>query len=173
MRYKLLIPLTVTLLVGCSSKEERQLMQHYHAQQHYHKQLQKSEKLQLYNNQVTAVVMSATYLNGQVIDRDQHPLERFVVAIYSDEEREQGVLEGEGYRLTLNGKAPQSIEPIDTNDSVVASLSFVSEWSGLYRVTFPHIPKKSLTLTLESTTYGKGSLHFAKVAKYVLTKKPF
>ena len=59
------------------------------------------------------------------------------------------------------------------DDEQLKDISFVSEWGSYYLVTFPHVSSRKLTLVLDSEEYGKGVLHFAKVAKYVLTKKSF
>jgi hypothetical protein len=79
----------------------------------------------------------------------------------------------EGYSLTLNGSAPKSIQALDADDLLLKDISFVSEWNYFYLVTFPHVARKSFKLTFKSELYGKGELHFAKVAKYVLTKEAF
>ena len=59
------------------------------------------------------------------------------------------------------------------NDIRLKSISFASEWTEYYLFTFPHTKSKSFKLLFQSDVYGKGELHFAKVAKYVLTKTPF
>jgi hypothetical protein len=38
-------------------------------------------------------------------------------------------------------------------------------------MTFPYVKSKSFDLVFESKKYTRGTLHFAKVAKYVLTQK--
>jgi hypothetical protein len=59
------------------------------------------------------------------------------------------------------------------NDERLNQLSFVTPWSSYYLVTFPHQSTKKLMLLFESKEYGKGTLYFAKVAKYVLSKEAF
>jgi hypothetical protein len=94
------------------------------------------------------------------------------VGIYI-EENEMESLDHEGYSLTLNGNPPKSIQTLEANDPLLKNISFISEWNYFYVVTFPHVQSKSFKLIFESDVYGKGELKFAKVAKYVLTKKGF
>jgi len=168
----ILILSAMTLLAGCTSKEEKALMQAYDSKKSYHHQLQKTEKTQLYDGLVTKAVLTATYLNEQNKDKEYKPDEVFVVGIYI-EENEMESLDHEGYSLTLNGNPPKSIQTLEANDPLLKNISFISEWNYFYVVTFPHVQSKSFKLIFESDVYGKGELKFAKVAKYVLTKKGF
>ena len=68
---------------------------------------------------------------------------------------------------------PKSIKALSKNDVRLKSISFASEWTEYYLFTFPHTKSKSFKLVFQNDVYGKGELHFAKVAKYVLTKTPF
>ncbi len=162
----------MALLAGCTSKEEKALMQLYEKNRSYHKQLQKTEKIQLYDGDITKAMLTATYLNGQNIDKEYKPYEVFVVGVYL-EDSEEISLDREGYSLTLDGKAPKSIQKVKKGDPVLKDISFVLDWNYFYLVTFPHTESKSFKLIFESSRYGKGELHFAKVAKYVLTKEAF
>ena len=172
MRNIILILSAMALLNGCTSKEEKALMQAYDKNRVYHQQLQKTEKVQLYDRNVTKALLVATYLNEQNIDKEYKPYEVFLVGIYL-EESDSIALDQAGYSLTLNGNAPKSIQEVEKSDPVLKNISFVSEWNYYYLVTFPHISSKSFKLIFESELYGKGELHFAKVAKYVLTKEAF
>lgn len=169
------IILTLSMMVflaGCTSKEEKTLMKAYETKKSYHQQLQKTEKIQLYEGENTKALLTATYLNAHNIDKESKPDEVFVVGIYI-EEREEESFDPEGYSLTLNGTAPKSVERLAADDPLLKHISFVSEWNSFYRITFPHTASKSFTLIFKSDNYGKGDLHFAKVAKYVLTKEIF
>jgi len=172
MRNIILTLSTIALLVGCTSKEEQALMQAFETNKSYHKQLLKTEKTQLYDGNITKVMLTATYMNEQNADKEYKPDEVFVVGIYLEES--EGVsFEDEGYSLTLNGNAPKSISILEEGDPLLKNISFVSEWNYFYLMTFPHVSSKSFKLIFESELYGKGELHFAKVAKYVLTKEAF
>ncbi len=172
MRDIILTLSAMALLAGCTSKDEKALMQAYEKNRSYHQHLQKTEKIQLYDGDITKAVLTATYLNQQNIDKKYKPYEVFVVGVYL-EESERISLEQGDYRLTLNGDGPKSIQEVEKDDPVLKDISFVSEWNHFYLVTFPHVSGKSFKLIFESELYGKGKLHFAKVAKYVLTKEAF
>lgn len=171
--YNIILALcAMALLAGCTSKEEKALMEAYEAKKSYHYQLQKTEKTQLYDENSTKALLTATYLNEQNIDKEYKPDEVFIVGIYIEEMEEES-FDQEGYSLTLNGAAPKSIQELSADDPLLKDISFVSEWNYFYLITFPHTSSKSFKLVFESELYGKGELHFAKVAKYVLTKEVF
>ena len=156
----------IVLFLGCASKEEVALMKSYTEKIKYHKQLQKTEKIQLYENNVTKVMLTATYFYTPTADKNDTRDEVFIVGIHLDEEADEL-----GYSLFLNGSKVKELKPLRGDDTRLKELSFISEWGEYYLVTFPHVKSKKLTLIFESQAYGKGALHFAKVAKYVLTQK--
>ena len=160
------------LLAACTSKEEKVLMHTYEKERSYHKKLQKTEKIQLYEGQFTKAILTATYLNEQSADKNDKHDESFIIGVYI-EESEAPSFNEEGYTLLLNGHPPKSIQPLKEGDDLLKDISFVSEWSRFYKVTFPHISGKSFKLVFKSELYGKGELYFAKVAKYVLNKKAY
>ncbi len=162
--------LALALIVGCTSKEEKALIKDYETHKVYHKYLQKTEKIQLYENSVTKVLLTATYLYKQTAKKNQNKDEVFVVGLYTEET--ESLISPE-LSLTLDGKTFKSIKVLEKNSPYLKDISFKSEWMQFYLVHFAHTNKKDFKLTLESSHYGKGTLHFAKVAKYVLTKKGF
>ena len=168
----MLLLLTFALFAGCSSKEQESLMQSYNKDKNYHMKLQKTEKTQLYEGEATKAMLTATYLFEQSVDKNDIRDEVFIVGIYVEDE-ERSSFTDEGYTLTLNEAVPKSINPLKENDPLLKEISFVSEWSQFYVVVFPHTSSKSFKLVFESDIYGKGKLHFAKVAKFVLTKQAF
>ena len=168
--FKLTVALTgIALLLGCTSKEETALMESYTKKINYHKQLQKTEKIQLYENNITQVLVTATYLYTPTQDKIDTRNEAFIVGIHLGDE----ALEGLNYSLLLNGKEAIEIEELSVDDTRLKEFSFISEWGEYYLVTYPHVKSKRVTLVFKSDKYGKGALHFAKVAKYVLTKEAF
>ncbi len=164
--------IAIALLLGCTSKQETDLIQGYSEKVTYHKQLQKTEKTQLYQDNVTKVMLTATYLYTPNFDNNDTRDEVFIVGL-SMEGKASGALNSEGNTLTLNGKRAKEIKALSLNDERLKDVSFVTPWSSYYLVTFPHESNKKITLLFESKRYGKGTLHFAKVAKYVLTKEAF
>ncbi len=164
--------IAIALLLGCTSKQETDLIQGYSEKVTYHKQLQKTEKTQLYQDNVTKVMLTATYVYTQNFENNDTRDEVFIVGL-SMEGKASGTLNSEGNTLTLNGKTAKEIKALSLNDERLKDVSFVTPWSSYYLVTFPHESNKKITLLFESKRYGKGELHFAKVAKYVLTKEAF
>lgn len=164
--------IAIALLLGCTSKQETDLIQGYSEKVTYHKQLQKTEKTQLYQDNVTKVMLTATYLYTPNFENNDTRDEVFIVGL-SMEGKASGALNSEGNTLTLNGKTAKEIKALSLNDERLKDVSFVTPWSSYYLVNFPHESNKKITLLFESKRYGKGELHFAKVAKYVLTKEAF
>jgi len=171
MRYLPFLLTGVLLWVGCTSKDERRFLETYNTNKNYHVNLKKTEKTELKDGNYTKALLTATYLFEPVKDKNDTRVEQFIVGLYVDGE-EQSFMNGE-YNLTLEGEAPQKVKTLAHNDPKLKNISFVLEWTQFYLFTFPHTKKKSFNLIFESPLYGKGTLHFAKVAKYVLTKKPF
>ena len=164
--------IAIALLLGCTSKQEADLMQAYNEKVNYHKQLQKTEKTQLYQDNVTKAMLTATYLYTPNFENSDTRDEVFIVGLYL-EDKASGKINGEGNTLTLNGKRAKEIKSLSLDDERLKDLPFVTPWSSYYLVTFPHRSNKKITLVFNSDLYGKGKLHFAKVAKYVLTKEAF
>ena len=164
--------IAIALLLGCTSKQEADLMQAYNKKVNYHKQLQKTEKTQLYQDNVTKAMLTATYLYTPNFENSDTRDEVFIVGLYL-EDKASGKINGEGNTLTLNGKKAKEIKSLSLDDERLKDLPFVTPWSSYYLVTFPHESNKKITLVFNSDLYGKGKLHFAKVAKYVLTKEAF
>lgn len=164
--------IAIVLLLGCTSKKEQDLMQAYTDKINYHKLLQKTEKTQLYENNVTKALLTATYLYTPNYEKNDTRDEVFIVGIHMEDE-ESVYPDTQEYNLTLNNKSVKEVKSLALDDERLKDISFVSEWGSYYLVTFPHVSSKKLTLVLDSELYGKGILHFAKVAKYVLSKKSF
>jgi hypothetical protein len=159
------------LLAGCTTKEQSKLLEHYEAKKNYHKQLLKTEKVQLYDGNLTKVMLTATYLNAQTPSNENNESERFIVGLYVDDDLQEQ--EAFDFNLTLNGHAPTSIVPLKKRDPRLEEISFVADWSQFFLITFPHTDATRFDLLFESEQYGKGVLHFAKKAKYTFTKKAF
>ena len=169
---ELLLSITVmALLVGCSSKEEKHFLTVYEKNKDYHLKLQKTEKTNLKEGNLTKILLTATYLFKPTENKEDKRDEKFIVGLYVDDE---DVFDEIGdYEITLNGTEPKSIKILQKSDPLLKLISFNSEWTHFYLITFPHTNSKSFKLLFESDFYGKGELHFSKVAKYVLTKRAF
>lgn len=212
--YKLFLMTTaLVFFVACTSKEQKTLMENYDKEKNYHMQLQKTEKTQLYDGQVTKAMLTATYLFEKSVDKNDTRDEVFIVGIYIEEDEydtfDEVSFEDDDYTLVLRDhpvkkkkvskkeKSPKKVKlvkeskvsekdkddkkdklPISTKelklgDPLLKNISFKSEWSKFYLVTFPNTKKRSFKLIFDSYFYGKGELNFAKVSKFVLTKQAF
>lgn len=161
------VTMTLLLLAGCTSKDEKALMEVYEKNKTYHKQLIKTEKIQLYEDGITKVLLTATYLYDAKRDKKQQKDEVFIIGMRVDTDISDG-LRSNAFKLTLDGVAPKSIKPLKKQSPLLKEISFTSEWSRFYLVHFPYMEKKSFKVIVSSDRYGKGTLNFAKVAKYVL-----
>ena len=218
--YKIFVLIvTLAFFVACTSKEQKTLMQTYEKEKNYHMNLQKTEKTQLYDGQVTKAMLTATYLFEQSVDKNDTRDEVFIVGIYIEENEDdafdEASFEEDEYTLVLRDVPvkkksktkkdktkkdeskkektkkdkdkkdkdkkdkdkkdilPKSIKLLKANDPLLKEISFKSEWSKFYLVTFPNTKKRSFKLVFESYFYGKGELNFAKVSKFVLSGEAF
>ena len=160
-----LLLLTSLLLIGCTSAKNEDVLLSFQNNLTYHKILSKTEKTQLYDNNETKAMLTATYLYSPTFENNDTRDEVFIVGVHLEEETTSSLDKG-NYRLTLNNTVAKEVKPLQSGDSMLENLSFVTAWGSYYLVTFPHTKKKSFDLVFESNTYGKGVLHFAKVAKY-------
>lgn len=164
--------ITIILLLGCTSKQETDLIQAYDKKVTYHKQLQKTEKIQLYDGNVTKAMLTATYMNTRNFEKNDTRDEEFIVGFHLEDEASSRMETG-AYSLTLNGHTAKKAVELNLEDERLKEISFVTQWGSYYLVTFPHVQSNQFTLVFKSEAYGEGMLHFAKVAKYVLTKQAF
>ncbi len=166
------LTLVTFVFVGCTSEKDVALLAHYKEYITYHKQLKHTEKTQLYENNVSKAVLTATYLYTPNFENNDSRDEVFVVGVHLEDEI-LSTIKGYGYNLTLDGILPKEVKMLSKNDDILKDLSFVTEWGSYYKVTFPHTKAKSFYLVFENDIYGKGTLHFSKVAKYALEEGRF
>lgn len=178
--YKLLLGVMVTLLiVGCSSKEEKALLESYTKNIDYHKHLQQTEKAELYDGENSMAILTATYLYKPTFEKKDIRNELFIVGVQF-ENPEESIMNfnrnetksPHEYTLRLQGKKAIKVVHLDSNDKRLKGLSFITDWGEYYEVTYPHTGKR-FTLTFANERLGKSTLNFAKVAKFVYTKKGF
>jgi hypothetical protein len=162
------------LFAGCSSKEEKALLQVYNKEKVYHKKLLQTEKIQLYDSNETKVLLTATYIFEQsdVKKEDDRRDEVFIVGFYMEDETVRDLL-AENFNLTLNGTLPKSVKVLKRSDKRLKEIPLVTEWGDYFEVVFPHTQSTKFDLVFSSEMYGKKKLHFAKKAKYVFTKEAF
>jgi len=162
------------LLAGCSSKEEKALLQVYNKKKAYHKKLLQTEKAQLYDGNETKVLLTATYIFEQtdVKKEDDTRDEVFVVGLYIEDDETENFEAGD-FNLILSGTLPKSVKILRRSDKLLREVPFVTEWGTYFEVIFPHSDSEKFTLVFDSAVYGKRKLYFAKKAKYVFTKEAF
>jgi hypothetical protein len=227
-----IVLITLGFLAGCTSPKEKALMESYQKNVDYHKQLQKTEKIQLYENNLTKLVLTATYLYKPNFKKFDQRDEEFIIGVHIEDEMNDNVVDMIGirdnediqkmreeklkksklarnsllddfrsllgvgddrnnvdiieevkaddhndtvvnYGLTLNKKKAIKIEALGKNDKRLRDIAYVTDWGSYYLVTFEHTNSKRFSLVFESEKYGKGTFSFAKVAKYIYTKKGF
>lgn len=173
--------IVIPLILGCSSKKEDQLMEAYTQNISYHKHLQHTEKTELYEDNKSVAILTATYLYANNFEKNDTRPEKFIVGV-TFENPEEDVLDfrkksmqnsANHYSLSLNNTYATKVEKLDFDDRRLKSISFVTEWGEYYEVTFPHINSQRFSLVFSHPIYGKGVLQFAKKAKFVYTKKGF
>lgn len=211
-------------------------MQSYKQNVDYHKQLQKTEKIQLFENNVTKAVLTATYLYTPTFEKKDTRDEEFIFGIHFEDEDIDSMVDMMGirdaediqkmkekkqqesqhvrdsllddlttfiglgvdknervrvevknngdntseknsttvnYGLTLNKKKAIKIKALSKNDKRLKDIAYVTDWGSYYLVTFEHTNAKRFSLVFKSEKYGNGTFSFAKVAKYIYTKKGF
>ena len=179
--YKLFLGfMGVVLFVGCSSKEEQDLMKSYAQKTQYHKYLQKTEKTELMDGDKTVAILTATYLYTRNFKKIDERDEVFIVGVAFDDPEANAInfdktsttANEEEFTLTVNNKTATKVVRLDKNDKRLKDISFVTDWGEYYEVTYPNVGKR-FSLVFENTLYGKGTMHFSKVAKFTYTKKGF
>lgn len=236
-----IVVFSIVFLIGCTTKKEDALMDSYKEHVDYHKQLQKTEKIQLFENNATKAVVTATYLYTQNFEKYDQRDEQFIVGVHLEDEtvvdtkdiieifgirdaddikkmrdrqkRESSVVPNSLYDdmmslldpkadtlkttnkkktkknknttnnttnnkvkkfgLMLQGKNAIEIKTLSKDDRRLKDIAYVTDWGSYYLVTFEHTKSKRFSLVFKSEKYGKGTFSFAKVAKYIYTKKGF
>ncbi len=228
-----IVVIGLVFLIGCTSQKEEALMDSYKEKIDYHKQLQKTEKIQLFEDNATKAVLTATYLYTKNFEKYDQRDEQFIVGVHLEDETIVGmndIIEIFGirdtddirkmrdrqkteskvapnslyddmmsllntnngtskstnnkvtkttnnkvkkYGLMLQGKNAIQIEELNKNDERLKDIAYVTDWGSYYLVTFEHTKSKRFSLVFKSEKYGNGTFSFAKVAKYIYTKKGF
>ena len=177
----------VVLLAGCSTKEEQELLRSYASKTSYHKHLQQTEKAEFSENNISVAMLTATYQYIPNFEKNDTRDEVFVVGVLFDnpdvskmvfdknssfDADTNRTLTGDNeYLLTLDNNHAIKVLHLGKHDKRLKGISFVSEWGDYYEVTYPHSEEKQFNLVFENSKYGKETLPFAKVAKYIYTKK--
>ncbi len=156
----LILPLIIMLYGGCSLKNG--LLQ---KDKLYEKALIHSKEGAIYNSLELKASIIATHLNTFLEECKHCQSERFLVAIYIDndssDKKKQGYYNSY-YTLTLNGKAPLSVKELSYDDDLIKIAPFRNPWAHYYLIDFARDDKPSLNLRYQSKSYGGTVLHFKK-----------
>ena len=166
--------LFLLLIIGCSSKEEKALMQVYDENKNYHKKLLQTEKAQLADENATQVLLTATYLYTQTdLPKEEDKRDEvFIVGLYMEDDTAEH-FSTEDFNLTLQGKLPKRVRTLEHSDTRLKDIPFITDWGDYFEVVFPHTSSSRFDLVFNSEKYGIKKLHFAKKAKYIFTKEAF
>ena len=152
-------------LIGCSSKVEKDFMKEWNSNLASYQNLQKTQKLQFYEENLTKMMMSVTYLES--INEEKNNNEKFIINILTEEETPFDGLNLK-YYFSLNGKKAIRSKKIDKEEIILKNISFLTPWGSYYLIEFQGTTSKKLLLSFNAKRYGKGTMYFAKVAKYIL-----
>ena len=171
----------VALIVGCSSKEEQNLMKNFRANMSYHKQLQQTEKAELRDvNGSIIALLTATYLYTPTASKNDTRDEKLIIGVEFEEPDTDSIwfkkIEDNSthlYSLRLEGKDALHAKKLSPSSKKLKDIPFVTQWGKYFEVTYPHTNKKRLSLEFKNKEEKSVQLHFSKVARFVYSKKAF
>ncbi len=169
MKNILYLSLSTFLLFSCSSKEGKELYKDLKQKKQYHRKILNTERIIIDHNG-NKTLLTGTYLK-QNHTKNNKTQELFIFGLNANEEYDDNRSINKSFHVRLNGKKPVSIKKIDKNNALLKDVSFISNWTDIYYIKFPYIDNRKLTLDFKSKYYGNGTLHFAKVPRYIFEKK--
>jgi len=127
--------LSILLLVGCSSKEEKTLMKEYKKKKSYFKKFQKTEKIMLTQNNITKAVLTAQYIPSKSSKFNDENNETFIIGLYVEDDEVNDMQRTFGLRK--KGKKKEVLKDIyDKNAShAIEYDEFNMTIPGKYRLT--------------------------------------
>ena len=177
---KISLLLSLFIMFGCSVKkdkcgvrEDSNFAQLFTKDEIYDKSLTNTHKAQLMASFETKALLTATYLNPVFASRNckkrfQNQMkdgEYFFVGIFITNSEKESKFNEKGYRLTLNGRAPTEIKILEKDDPLRYEMPMMNNWSTYYKVKFPSVKTKELTLIFENNRFGKDILRYSKEDK--------
>ncbi|SFV67395.1 hypothetical protein MNB_SV-14-1592 [hydrothermal vent metagenome] len=173
---KILLLSFALLILGCSVKKDKcgiketsDFAQLFTKDEIYDKSLKNTHKAQLMASFETKALLTATYLNPVFAQRNckkrfknkMKDGEYFFIGVFITNS-EQSKFNTKGYTLTLNGNLPIDIKLLDDNDPLRYEMPMMNNWSTYYKVKFPTVNSKNLTLVFENNRFGKDILTYEK-----------
>jgi hypothetical protein len=177
---KTLLFISLILLLGCSVKkdkcglrEDSNFAQLFTKDEIYDKSLTNTHKAQLMASFETKALLTATYLNPVFAERHckkrfknkMRDGEYFFIGIFITNTDKESKFNEKGYRLTLNGELPIDIKLLEKDDPLRYEMPMMNNWSTYYKVKFPAMKTKELTLIFENDRFGKDILKYSKEEK--------
>ncbi|WP_419769653.1 MAG: hypothetical protein ACNI3C_09995 [Candidatus Marinarcus sp.] len=148
------------LFVGCTPP---MAMTHFEKNKLYSNALQYTKKADILFQNEVKVMMNVTYLNS-VDSMWDNEYENFIVGVYVVEDenhKTEDFLSQEAFKLTLNGREYISKEFLDKNHKMLNNIPLFNSWAKYYVIKFEkNSEDTTLVLTLENTTFGRGSVSF-------------
>jgi hypothetical protein len=150
---------TLLLISGCASKEDRALFAKVRERSPELQTLQQSEKAVFEAGDENETIVLATYLPEASQGR-----ERFVVAVYPEERLAREA------PFRLDGKAPIARRKVPRTALPERIRRTLPGWYTVYRLDFPELGGKKLTLSIRNIEGEEKRLLFYKGPKYLVTK---
>lgn len=161
MRFSILTLGTLLAFSGCSQKGAFDIFKMDKVQERAVEQLRSGTIVMSFE---TKAIFSSLYLN-KIDPQTYKDGEYFIASIYFDKDnrsiRKLDIKEY-GYRLTLNGKEPTIMEPLDEKDRRRLLMPVQNNWNRYYLIRFDSIPGTSLALRLENNQTGSVVLNYQK-----------
>ncbi len=161
MRFSLIAVAGLLIFGGCSGKGAFDMFRMDEAHERSVEQMRTGTIIQSFE---TKAIISAVYLNPVYPDTYQDG-DYFIAAIYFDKgnlETKKWDLKEHGYSLTLNDKAPASMEELRESDPRRALIPVRNNWNKYYFIRFEPGQEDLLTLKLANDQTGSVALSYPK-----------
>lgn len=161
MKKVLTIAATAFLLGGCSVPGAFDMFQMDEAHEKSVEQLRTGS---IVKSMETKALVSSLYLNP-VYPMEYKDGEYFILAVYFEktvQDTSKWSIEEHGYTLSLNSKAPVSVERLKDNDPRRKLIPVQNNWNKYYLVQFPKATEPTLTLQLENNQTGSVVLTYPR-----------
>lgn len=161
MRFSLIALSALLSFSGCSQKGAFDLFKMDKAQERAVEELRSGTILQSFE---TKAIFSSLYLN-KIDPKTYRDGDYFIAALYFEKDnrliRKLDIAEY-GYSLTLNGKSPTIMEPLDDQDTRRRLMPSQNGWNRYYLIRFDSAPETALALRLENNQTGSVVLNYQK-----------
>lgn len=142
MRFLLALPLFAVLFSACSKNTAF----HYFTKldSRHERAVSNLQNITLKEDNRTAALLNVIYLNP--VDPDLYQNQHFFFVAQFDTRKEPL----EHYTITLNGRPPVGIAPLDDNCSLRSLMPLNNPWNAYYEIVFKGSDDENLTLRFET-----------------------